>query len=148
MLAGWVECPFCREREQERRAKEEQMARKDDVNKPRVEGKTVIIGGHRYPLLAQFVVKNGRLEGTAFPLYSAQKMVIGRTPGACQIVIDDIAVSGEHAAVTYNEGKLQIYDLASKNGTFVNEHPVSKPVTLFDHDVVRVGETSMIFVKL
>jgi pSer/pThr/pTyr-binding forkhead associated (FHA) protein len=109
--------------------------------------KTVVVGDRRYPLLAQLIVREGRQEGHSFPLYASDRLVIGRDGRVCQLVIDDPMVSSEHCAITYREGKLQIYDLASTNGTFVNDKPVAKPRSLYDRDVVKVGNTSLLFVQ-
>ncbi|MBJ2155886.1 FHA domain-containing protein [Variovorax sp. IB41] len=54
------------------------------------------------------------------------------------IVIDNLAVSGEHAVLHMSGGEVQIEDLNSTNGTYVNALAVQKQ-TLKDNDVVEVG---------
>jgi hypothetical protein len=54
------------------------------------------------------------------------------------IVIDNLAVSGEHAVLHMSGGEVQIEDLNSTNGTYVNALAVQKQV-LKDNDVVEVG---------
>ncbi|MFM8804347.1 MAG: FHA domain-containing protein, partial [Planctomycetia bacterium] len=47
------------------------------------------------------------------------RMVIGRHP-ACDLVIDASAVSRQHAAVTFEEGRATVDDLRSRSGTLLN----------------------------
>ena len=54
------------------------------------------------------------------------------------IVIDNLAVSGEHAVLHMSDGEVQIEDLNSTNGTYVNALAVQKQ-TLEDNDVIEVG---------
>ncbi len=54
------------------------------------------------------------------------------------IVVDNLAVSGEHAVLTLRGDDVQIEDLNSTNGTYVNAVAVQKR-TLKDNDVIEVG---------
>jgi len=54
------------------------------------------------------------------------------------IVIDNLAVSGEHAVVHMRGGTVEIEDLNSTNGTYVNALVVQKQV-LQDNDVIELG---------
>ncbi|MET3493834.1 FHA domain-containing protein [Variovorax boronicumulans] len=54
------------------------------------------------------------------------------------IVIDNLAVSGEHAVLHMIDGGVQIEDLNSTNGTYVNAQAVQKQA-LKDNDVIEVG---------
>jgi len=54
------------------------------------------------------------------------------------IVIDNLAVSGEHAVLHMSGGEVQIEDLNSTNGTYVNALAVQKQM-LQDNDVIEVG---------
>lgn len=49
----------------------------------------------------------------------AARVIVGRSPG-CEMRLDDRRVSGEHAAIFYEESHWRIRDLASSNGTSVN----------------------------
>jgi pSer/pThr/pTyr-binding forkhead associated (FHA) protein len=56
------------------------------------------------------------------------RVVIGRDDD-CDVVLDDPAVSGHHAAISVRRGAAPtIEDLGSANGTFVNGRPVTVPV--------------------
>jgi pSer/pThr/pTyr-binding forkhead associated (FHA) protein len=45
-----------------------------------------------------------------------ERQIIGRRP-YCDVVIDNLAVSGEHAAIHLAEGRATLEDLGSTNGT-------------------------------
>jgi VWFA-related protein len=61
------------------------------------------------------------------------------------IVLQNATVSRQHAKIKEENGVFRVYDLASANGTFVNDNRVMDPVTLKDGDVVRFGETEFLF---
>ena len=46
------------------------------------------------------------------------------------IVIDNLAVSGEHAVIYSTGGEVYLEDLGSTNGTTVNGQPINQEVTL------------------
>ncbi|MEZ4300480.1 MAG: FHA domain-containing protein [Polyangiaceae bacterium] len=50
--------------------------------------------------------------------------LIGRSP-ACDVRVDDPRVSGEHASLRWTSAGWELRDLASKNGTFVDERRLS-----------------------
>jgi hypothetical protein len=54
------------------------------------------------------------------------------------IVIDNLAVSGEHALLHMNGSHVEIEDLNSTNGTYVNALAVQRQA-LKDNDVIEVG---------
>ena len=98
--------------------------------------------------LAWLVATAGSLRGRLFQL-QAKGTIIGRDARS-DIILDDQAVSGLHAKVRSTEedegGRpvFTIVDMASKNGTFVNDEEVTKRV-LQDGDKVVIGETTMVF---
>ena len=66
------------------------------------------------------------------------QLAIGRSP-VCQVQVDEDGVSRRHARLELTpEGNVQIVDLDSKNGTFVNGAAVSRE-TLRDGDKIQVG---------
>jgi pSer/pThr/pTyr-binding forkhead associated (FHA) protein len=70
-------------------------------------------------------------------------MKIGRKPG-CEIVLDNLAVSGEHANIfTIGEDSF-IQDLGSTNGTFINNKRVAKH-HLRNGDTVGIGQHAMVY---
>jgi putative nucleotidyltransferase with HDIG domain len=73
-----------------------------------------------------------------FLLDEGQTLTAGRTP-QCEVQLDDPSVSRRHCTIAYaGGGVLQIKDLDSANGTFVNERPV-KEATARPGDLIRLG---------
>ena len=70
-------------------------------------------------------------------LSPGQSFTAGRT-AQCEIQLDDPSVSRRHCALTFADGVLQVRDLQSANGTFVNERPVTE-ATARGGDVIRLG---------
>lgn len=68
---------------------------------------------------------------------------IGRRPDN-DLVIDNAAVSGHHARIIEKDGAFFIEDLASTNGTFVNEKRIAKE-QLKDNDQVTIGKHQLVF---
>src|SRR5579859_3745454 len=65
-------------------------------------------------------------------------LTIGRLPDN-MLQIDNLAVSGHHAKVTWDDGHYAIEDLGSLNGTYVNNQRVGK-ASLRDGDQVLIGK--------
>ncbi|CAN7649992.1 FHA domain-containing protein [Variovorax paradoxus] len=55
------------------------------------------------------------------------------------IVLDNLAVSGEHAVLHMRGAEVEIEDLNSTNGTYVNAIVVQKQQKLKDNDVIEIG---------
>ena len=63
---------------------------------------------------------------------------IGRLPDN-NLQIDNLAVSGHHAKISWEQGQYIVEDLGSLNGTFVNNERVGKS-TLRHGDQVKIGK--------
>lgn len=75
---------------------------------------------------------------------AGERTVLGRDPSS-DIVIDDLLVSRRHAEVRrLPDGRHEIEDLGSRNGTFLNGHRVQR-ATLDDLDMVSIGLSSFLF---
>jgi ribosome-associated protein YbcJ (S4-like RNA binding protein) len=72
-------------------------------------------------------------------------MKIGRKPG-CEIVLDNLAVSGEHANVFTIGDDSFIQDLGSTNGTFINNKRLAKH-HLRNGDTVVIGQHSLLYLQ-
>ena len=73
------------------------------------------------------------------------RTTLGRRPYN-DIVIDNLAISGEHAVLQMTGGQVFLEDLNSTNGTYVNGK-ASKKQLLQDGDVVEVGKYKIKFVN-
>ncbi|MDR0227018.1 MAG: FHA domain-containing protein [Burkholderiaceae bacterium] len=77
---------------------------------------------------------------------SKERTTLGRRPYN-DIVIDNLAVSGEHAVLTIAEdGSVLIEDLRSTNGTYVNGQPVLRHA-LSHGDLLDIGRYKIRFVQ-
>ncbi|MDX6541893.1 MAG: transport system ATP-binding/permease protein [Gaiellales bacterium] len=72
-----------------------------------------------------------------------RKLVIGRE--SAEIAVDDLEVSRRHATIRpLDDGGLELYDLDSANGTFVNDRRLGgQPMRLEPGDVIRVGRSAL-----
>lgn len=92
---------------------------------------------------AWLVARNGPHSGKNFGL-KAGDTTVGRDTRRADIVLDTTTVSGEHARVRCEGGQFFLYDLASTNGTFINNRQIQKQM-LRDGDVVRFGQAEFVF---
>ena len=76
------------------------------------------------------------------PLTPGEGVTIGRHRSN-HIIIDNLAVSGYHARLDFMEERLQLTDLQSKNGTFINGEPVSERL-LKHNDEVTIGKHTLL----
>jgi pSer/pThr/pTyr-binding forkhead associated (FHA) protein len=85
------------------------------------------------------VVESGRSRlnpGTTFTLQAVTSL--GRKPSN-SIILDDDFVSSEHSLISWRDGRAWLEDVASTNGTFLNDSEVSRPVAISEGDIVGIG---------
>ncbi len=85
-------------------------------------------------------IKNGPLAGRRLEV--ATTLTLGRQD--VDVAIDDPTISRHHARIRPVDGGLEIDDLGSKNGTWVNGTRIDAPARLAAGDVVAVGEVLMV----
>jgi pSer/pThr/pTyr-binding forkhead associated (FHA) protein len=73
------------------------------------------------------------------------RMTLGRRPYN-DIVVDNLAVSGEHAALQVIGHDYFIEDLNSTNGTFINEQKVKRQI-LKNGDTIEIGKYAIRYVQ-
>jgi hypothetical protein len=64
--------------------------------------------------------------------------LIGRAPDN-NIILNDERVSAHHARISFTGGQWLLEDLGSRNGTFVNDHPLEGPLVIALDDRIQVG---------
>lgn len=77
-------------------------------------------------------------QGAARWRIGSRPMVLGRHPG-CEIHLPARQISREHARIFATATGYFVEDLGSKNGTFVNGEPATRPLPLRDGDVLQIG---------
>jgi pSer/pThr/pTyr-binding forkhead associated (FHA) protein len=104
------------------------------------------------PELADFGIKGpalvvrsgGGRAGETFPL-GTEETTIGRSP-ECDIFLDDVTVSRRHAVIKREGNQLEIEDLGSLNGTFLNRRRIESG-ELSDDDELQIGKYKLTFLQ-
>jgi FOG: FHA domain len=108
---------------------------------------------------AKLLVRNSSSANQKFPL-NQMRAIIGRSDAPMSIADIDLteckidnksAISRRHAVIEWVEGKLQIIDLDSTNGTFVNGKKLlttaprqpSSPEILKTGDIIKLGNLEL-----
>jgi len=94
---------------------------------------------------ACLIIIRGSPQGHRFFL-NQEQMIIGRDPAA-DISIVDQGISRKHARVAKKDGKVQLFDLGSANGTFINDKKIApnEPNTLAKEDMIKLGSSILKF---
>jgi hypothetical protein len=85
------------------------------------------------------IVEPGRSHlsmGMTFTLQAVTSL--GRKPSNT-IVLDDDFVSSEHSLLSWRDGRAWLEDVASTNGTFLNDAEVTRPAALSEGDIIGIG---------
>jgi hypothetical protein len=82
---------------------------------------------------------SGKFQGSEYALSDSGEMLVGRS-GDVQIVLSEDMVSRRHARIQYDGQRIQIEDLGSTNGTFVNGEKI-KRADLKEGDRVLIGSS-------
>ncbi len=75
---------------------------------------------------------------------NGDEVSIGRHPD-CNIVVDAGAVSRFHAKVAREGGHFVVYDLGSRNGTFLNGELLTSGHVLREGDRIRISDIELVF---
>jgi hypothetical protein len=75
---------------------------------------------------------------------SGERTRIGRSPD-CDIFLDDVTVSRNHAVLVEQNGKFHVEDQGSLNGTFVNRRRIDN-APLANGDELQIGKYRMTFI--
>jgi pSer/pThr/pTyr-binding forkhead associated (FHA) protein len=94
--------------------------------------------------MAKLILKLKEVTLDEFPIVNST-MTIGRVTGN-DIVIDNLAVSRQHARIRQDGADYWIEDLDSGNGVLVNDAPIVKAL-LRDQDEILVGKHTLVFVS-
>jgi DNA-binding winged helix-turn-helix (wHTH) protein len=98
-------------------------------------GRDIVAG----PLVRAWLIgERGRVA-----LKAGENILGRRAPDVLELASS--TVSRRHARITIGDEAV-IEDLGSKNGTFVEERPVTDPVRLADGDRVRIGSLTLRFI--
>jgi hypothetical protein len=90
------------------------------------------------PIRIGMVAANGQETVLAF---TQPEFFIGRE-SECELFIDDSTVSARHARLSFHHGHWWVEDTGSKNGTVLNETPLTIPTIITNGDTITCGNTT------
>ncbi len=91
----------------------------------------------------QIRFKTGPNKGKVVPVTGTQAIMIGRD-SSCGLQVIDRGVSREHAKIMRVGEMVILYDLGSRNGSYVNGERIKEEL-LLEGDTIRVGATQLVF---
>lgn len=87
------------------------------------------------------ILIRGTPQGKKYSLKGQAKFTLGRDKTA-DIQLDDANISRQHACISFENDKIYIEDLGSRNGTFLNDEPVgAAKIELAKEDMIKMGST-------
>jgi hypothetical protein len=89
------------------------------------------------------VVSTGPLAGRTYAVQAGTQLV-GRGPDA-RVLLDSPEVSGQHAWLRWDGATASIADAGSRNGTAVNDRPLTGAQELHHGDIIRLGGVEVRF---
>ena len=91
---------------------------------------------------ASLTIVRGPQLGTTYQLDDKQ-MTIGRSP-RCDIFLNDMTVSRNHALIVPRKGKFYIQDQQSYNGIWINNQSIDNRA-LHQDDIVQIGAFCLLY---
>lgn len=88
-------------------------------------------------------ITEGPHKGQAFFVPDNASLLVGRHEDAGIKLDQDKRTSRKHAIIGFRDDNAYVLDLASTNGTFINNKKVSGKESLRDGDIVFLGRTYM-----
>lgn len=89
---------------------------------------------------------DGELAGKMF-LLDRPFIIVGRG-SECDVVIDDASISRIHVQFSRQTDGSYVQDLGSRNGTKVNNEPLTKPHRLVQGDMVCIGNIRLEYIEV
>jgi len=90
--------------------------------------------------MARLRVVSGPAAGQTVDI--EEEVVIGRED--TDLAIDDVELSSRHAVVRRHANRLQVEDLGSTNGTFVDGNRIAEPTLLGGGAEIKIGTTVLV----
>lgn len=99
-----------------------------------------LLAGRKAPPISLTIWSGDRPPQTRH--FARSDLTIGRDP-ACDLVLDDEAVSGQHLRLSYHHGQWWAEDMHSTNGTLLNGCRLSIPTVVVAEDELVCGQTRL-----
>jgi len=85
----------------------------------------------------------GPNSGAEFFMEPGRTYLIGKDPSSCDILFQDRSVSNQHLSLTItDDDQVEIIDLESKNGAFVDGKPIDQKATIKPQETITLGTTT------
>jgi pSer/pThr/pTyr-binding forkhead associated (FHA) protein len=97
-------------------------------------------------MIGVFIIRDGERAGQSFVL-DRPVITIGRGSES-DVVINDVSISRRHAQVLRQANGNYVQDLASRNGTRVNNEPLHGPQLLQHGDIVCLGSVRLEYTSI
>ena len=93
------------------------------------------------------IIDNATQSSKPYPL-GRRSIIIGRAENLSVQVLDD-QVSRKHLKIYYDKRAKRyfVWDMHSRNGVFLNDMKVSMETALLEGDLLRIGQTQMLFTE-
>jgi len=91
--------------------------------------------------VATLIVKAGPLAGHRFEL--ERELVIGRGTDGVDVQMDDPEISRQHLRIAPRDTGVELEDLGSRNGTWVEGARLAAAITLTRSAAIRIGDTEL-----
>ncbi|NOH02990.1 MAG: FHA domain-containing protein [Chloroflexi bacterium] len=104
-----------------------------------VQRQSYTLANRRVPGISIMVRQGG---GATLKHFAQPEITLGRDPG-CDVPLVDDTVSARHAQLVYHHGQWWLEDLASTNGTLLNEAVITMPTVITSGDEIRCGATRL-----
>ncbi|UCG59493.1 MAG: FHA domain-containing protein [Phycisphaerales bacterium] len=95
--------------------------------------------------MASVIVTSGEQKGEYLPL-GRRISIIGRAETLPMQILDDM-VSRKHLRIRYDADTDEYHaeDMESRHGVFINNRKIAKRTVLKEGDLIRIGETTLLF---
>ena len=74
--------------------------------------------------------------------YSSPEIILGRET-ACDFPVNNQTISARHARLSYHQNQWWLEDMASTNGTYLNDEAITAPVVITHGDEIRLGKVGV-----
>lgn len=96
-------------------------------------------------MAGKLVAEEGPLRELVLSFDEGNQWTIGRDPDACQLLVEDPAVSRQHLLCQQTTEGLLATNLSESNPTLLNDEILTEPCLLTQGDQVKIGNTTFRF---
>lgn len=152
----FVECPFCKARENDTYEDSSLTQLKIDFSDERREyeddsdiAKTVGYFDEAFetrPVAGWLVAVSGQMKGKSYEIYTGRNFAGTYDDMDIPLTYDRKICGENHFSIIYDPKSISFFAVAGAGGIFVNSKPVIRQQKLKYGDVLQAGDTEMIFI--